>query len=170
MKNVLFTFGLCIVSTIASIAQHEHAKHTEQASQAAAPIFNDDTIGKAYALYIQLKDALVASKQYEATQVASDLQKSLLAVSGGKSAATEAGTIAHATALVDQRQAFGLLSTEMTTLIKANPLISGQLYLEYCPMANNNTGAYWLSNEKQIKNPYFGNAMLSCGVVKETIQ
>ncbi|MBA4058359.1 MAG: hypothetical protein C0490_26815, partial [Marivirga sp.] len=49
-------------------------------------------------------------------------------------------------------------------------LSMGILYLEYCPMANNNEGAYWLSNEKEIKNPYFGDKMLKCGSVKETIQ
>jgi hypothetical protein len=37
-------------------------------------------------------------------------------------------------------------------------------------MANENTGAFWLSNEKEIKNPYFGSMMLKCGSVKETIQ
>jgi hypothetical protein len=58
----------------------------------------------------------------------------------------------------------------MTTLIKSSKLSAGALYLEYCPMANNNEGAFWLSNEKQIKNPYFGDMMLTCGSVKETIQ
>ena len=58
----------------------------------------------------------------------------------------------------------------MATLVKGGKLSAGALYLEYCPMANNNEGAYWLSNEKQIKNPYFGDMMLKCGSVKETIQ
>jgi hypothetical protein len=58
----------------------------------------------------------------------------------------------------------------MATLVKGGQLSAGALYLEYCPMANGNEGAYWLSNEKQIKNPYFGDKMLKCGSVKETIQ
>jgi len=57
----------------------------------------------------------------------------------------------------------------MTTIVKGGQLEKGMLYLEYCPMANNNTGAYWLSNEKEIKNPYFGDKMLKCGSVKEMI-
>ncbi|MBL4625063.1 MAG: efflux RND transporter periplasmic adaptor subunit, partial [Flavobacteriales bacterium] len=44
------------------------------------------------------------------------------------------------------------------------------LYLEYCPMANDNNGGYWLSAEKQIKNPYFGASMLKCGEVKQEIK
>jgi hypothetical protein len=58
----------------------------------------------------------------------------------------------------------------MKTLVKDSKLATGALYVEYCPMANNNQGGFWLSNEKQIKNPYFGEAMLTCGSVKETIQ
>jgi Cu(I)/Ag(I) efflux system membrane fusion protein len=42
------------------------------------------------------------------------------------------------------------------------------LFIQYCPMANNDKGAYWLSSEQEIRNPYYGDAMLSCGeVVKE---
>ncbi len=170
MKNTLFSLALCLVASIVATAQHDHSKPAEQTTQAAAPTFKDVNVGKAYGLYIQLKDALVASKQDEAKKISGELQKSLLAISTGKVAATEAANIAYASTLADQRKAFSVLSTEMSTLIKANSLTSGQLYLEYCPMANNNEGAYWLSNEKAIKNPYFGQAMLSCGMVKETIQ
>ena len=42
------------------------------------------------------------------------------------------------------------------------------LFLQYCPMANSNQGAYWLSKEKNIKNPYYGKAMLTCGEVKKS--
>jgi Cu(I)/Ag(I) efflux system membrane fusion protein len=37
-------------------------------------------------------------------------------------------------------------------------------------MAFNNEGAYWLSDSEQIRNPYFGDKMLTCGVVKEKLQ
>ncbi|PCJ23024.1 MAG: efflux transporter periplasmic adaptor subunit [Flavobacteriales bacterium] len=43
------------------------------------------------------------------------------------------------------------------------------LYIQFCPMANDNKGGYWLSTEKKIKNPYFGKKMLKCGSVKETL-
>lgn len=169
MKNRLFIISLCLVASIAVTAQHDHSKPTEQTTQTSTPTFKDANIGKAYGLYIQLKDVLVASKQDDAKQISGELQKSLLIISSGKAAAKEAANIAYASNLADQRKAFSVLSTEMSTIIKANQLTSGQLYLEYCPMANNNEGAYWLSNEKVIKNPYFGQAMLSCGMVKETI-
>jgi hypothetical protein len=170
MKNTVFILAFSLVTSIVASAQHDHSKPSEQTTQISTPAFKDVNVGKAYGLYIQLKDALVASKQDEAKKVSGELQKSLLVINNGKVAAAEAANIAYASTLADQRKAFSLLSKEMSSLIKVNKLASGQIYLEYCPMANNNEGAYWLSNEKQIKNPYFGQAMLSCGVVKETIQ
>lgn len=43
-----------------------------------------------------------------------------------------------------------------------NPL-KQPVYVQYCPMANSNKGAEWLSLDEKIKNPYFGKAMLRCG-------
>ncbi|MBC6491569.1 hypothetical protein BC349_10955 [Flavihumibacter stibioxidans] len=44
------------------------------------------------------------------------------------------------------------------------------LYHAHCPMANNNQGALWLSESMEIKNPYFGSEMLTCGSIEEQIQ
>lgn len=44
------------------------------------------------------------------------------------------------------------------------------LFVQFCPMADSNKGAYWLSKSKDILNPYFGSMMLKCGSVKDTIE
>ena len=44
------------------------------------------------------------------------------------------------------------------------------LFVEFCPMADNDRGANWLSKNKEIKNPYFGTSMLKCGEVKDEIK
>jgi Cu(I)/Ag(I) efflux system membrane fusion protein len=44
------------------------------------------------------------------------------------------------------------------------------LYVQKCPMANSNKGAVWLSTEKEVKNPYYGDTMLTCGSVIEEIK
>lgn len=44
------------------------------------------------------------------------------------------------------------------------------LYKVFCPMYNNNEGAYWLSDSKEVKNPYFGSQMLTCGQVQEELK
>jgi hypothetical protein len=54
----------------------------------------------------------------------------------------------------------------MYTLAKAAKLSPQPVYEQYCPMKN----AYWLSSEASIKNPYYGNEMLSCGEVKDTLK
>lgn len=43
------------------------------------------------------------------------------------------------------------------------------LYRMHCPMAFDDHGADWLQNNNELKNPYFGAMMLSCGELKETI-
>jgi hypothetical protein len=170
MKTKMMTFLLAMAS-LAVYAQHDHAAHADHKDQAQTQIvFKDQNIGIAYSHYIHLKDALVASKSAEAKTVAAELRKSLGSLSNGKKAAESAGKIASGTDLDEQRKAFSTLSNEITTLVKESKLSSGAIYLEYCPMANNNEGGFWLSNEKQIKNPYFGDAMLKCGSIKETIQ
>ncbi len=40
----------------------------------------------------------------------------------------------------------------------------------FCPMVDNNKGAYWLSLSETIYNPYFGSKMLKCGSVKTIIE
>jgi Cu(I)/Ag(I) efflux system membrane fusion protein len=37
-------------------------------------------------------------------------------------------------------------------------------------MAFNDKGAYWLSDKEAIRNPYFGDKMLTCGSVEETLR
>ena len=162
---------LCLVlGSWGAYAQHDHAKKSDDKMDQSMVMFKDAKLGTAYEHYTHLKDALVASKWDEAKKGAGDLQSSLKNVSGAAAAIELASKLANATNLEEQRKIFSTLSNEMATLVKGGKLSMGMLYLEYCPMANNNTGAYWLSNEKEIKNPYFGDKMLKCGSVKEMIQ
>jgi len=71
--------------------------------------------------------------------------------------------------LKQQRNLFIQVTSGMYALVKSAKLESATYY-QYCPMANNGKGANWLSKENQIKNPYYGNQMLSCGKVVETIK
>jgi hypothetical protein len=68
-----------------------------------------------------------------------------------------------------QREEFFNLSNGTYNLIKAFKAKATDIYLQYCPMAFNDKGAGWISNQKEIRNPYFGDKMLKCGKVKETL-
>ncbi len=48
--------------------------------------------------------------------------------------------------------------------------VNQKVYEQFCPMADDNKGAYWLSLEEQIMNPYFGSKMLKCGNTESTIE
>jgi hypothetical protein len=68
-----------------------------------------------------------------------------------------------------QREHFELLSKDIYDLVKT--FGAGQiLYKDFDPMVNNGKGAFWLSETKEIKNPYMGKAMLSSGSIKEEIK
>jgi len=70
--------------------------------------------------------------------------------------------------IAHQREHFEVLSTDVNDLIT---LLGTEktLYHDFCPMANNNKGAYWLSEVEDIKNPYFGAKMMTCGSIKKQI-
>lgn len=74
-----------------------------------------------------------------------------------------AGNIKH------QREHFDMLSKDIYELVKTSA--AGELiYVDYCPMYNDNKGAMWLSETKVIKNPYLGKEMDTCGSVKEELK
>lgn len=68
-----------------------------------------------------------------------------------------------------QRSALKDLSDELYKTIKAYGLGGATAYYDHCPMAFNNSGAYWLSDNSAIRNPYFGSKMLKCGSVEEQV-
>ena len=74
-----------------------------------------------------------------------------------------AGNIKH------QREHFDMLSKDIYQLVKT--FGGGQtLYYDYCPMYNDGKGADWVSETKEIINPYLGKSMPACGTVKEELK
>ena len=61
------------------------------------------------------------------------------------------------------------LSNHLLTAIKTFGLKGKTIYYQFCPMANDVKGAYWLSESITIRNPYFGEKMIDCGENKETL-
>ncbi len=132
--------------------------------------------------YLALKNALVASNADQATIAAAQTQELLAAVDMTlvKSEAHQQwmdylgimqetlSTIKSNPTLDAQRTAFAPLSKVLYQSIRLFKVSGLDAYYQYCPMANNNQGAYWLSESKEIRNPYFGDKMLTCGSV-ETI-
>ena len=70
----------------------------------------------------------------------------------------------------EQRKYFETLSDNLIEAVEYFGVTDNTIYRQYCPMAFKDKGAYWLSSEKEIRNPYFGDMMLTCGEVKEAYQ
>ena len=77
--------------------------------------------------------------------------------------------IANTGELATQRAAFVPLSSALILAVEQFGIANTTFYQQHCPMADSNKGADWLSLEKEIRNPYYGDAMLSCGSVERTI-
>jgi hypothetical protein len=141
-------------------------------------------INKLTGNYLQIKNALIAGKATEAGDAAKNLveamkgfDKSLLTADQKKvydqyeaGLKENAEHIAQGTSDIEhQRERFADMSEGMYAVVKA--FGGGKtLYHDHCPMAKNGKGAMWLSETKEIKNPYFGEKMMECGEVEEEIQ
>ncbi len=79
-------------------------------------------------------------------------------------------TMRSSSELSAQRKVLAPFSEALHQSVKTFGISGTKAYLQYCPMALDNTGAAWLSAEKEILNPYFGDRMLRCGSTREVIE
>lgn len=132
--------------------------------------------------YFKVKNSLVNDDAAATQKAAAGIQTSLSKVDMNlvKGAAHDqwmairneiqqaAGMIAKESDIAKQRTHFSPLSQSFLALTETFGLTKDKVYKEFCPMAFDNKGAFWLSESDQIRNPYYGNAMLSCGEVIAT--
>ncbi|MEL6534378.1 MAG: DUF3347 domain-containing protein [Bacteroidota bacterium] len=120
--------------------------------------------------YLSLKDAFVASDPDEAQEKAETLMASLAEVEGMSGVEKEAHAIHNSQDIEEQREHFESLSESVYQAVSEADGLNKTLYRQYCPMAFDNKGAFWISDSDKVRNPYFGDAMLKCGSVKEVIE
>ena len=198
MRKTIILLSLALVSW-GAFAQHDHSKmnhstdgHSTMESKKTNKNMVESTIKveqskSASAIidnYLALKDALVQDDSKNAASIGKKLfdafakfdisaqakqqQKELTEIIEDASEHAEhisenSKDIGH------QRKHFEILSKDIKDLV----IITGSdrtLYQSFCPMYNNNKGGAWLSNSKEIKNPYFGSKMLKCGSVQQEIK
>ena len=156
MKKYVLTFAFVVFGIAASKAQ---AGNTQ--------------ISKLYQNYIAVKSALASDDDKKTTATANEFLKTMnsinaktIEVSKINTLKASAKNIASAKSIAEQRKSFYALSDEMIAIANENKLSDKTIFVQYCPMAKGS----WLSNEKQIVNPYYGSSMLSCGTVKSEIK
>ena len=138
-------------------------------------VFND---------YIEMKDNLVDEKTDKVIMASKNLLQNLSKVDMKlleendahshwmtlqKDIKSTTNAISKTADIIIQRNHFKELSSNLINAIQIFG-INKKVYVEFCPMANSNQGAYWLSKEEKVINPYFGEAMLTCGEVKQIIE
>ncbi|HMT74838.1 MAG TPA: DUF3347 domain-containing protein [Chitinophagaceae bacterium] len=157
MKKILLAFAL----TAITFAQTGFAQDSTKAQ--SSPLLTS---------YYTLKDALVSSNSTMAAASAesfikalNDIDKETVKDESRAALLSDASSISQTKDLKVQREKFATLSANMFALAKTVKLSAQPVYQQYCPMKK----ASWLSDNKAIKNPYYGSAMLTCGSVKETL-
>lgn len=118
--------------------------------------------------YMTLKDALVQTDAAAAKSAAADLSNVLGNENTDNELINAANVIASSDDVAAQRTQFKIVTDGLIASLKANGIEDG-VYLQFCPMTFDNTGANWLSMSDQIRNPYFGDKMLKCGKVIEEL-
>ncbi|TPN87298.1 DUF3347 domain-containing protein [Aquimarina algicola] len=144
---------------------NKNSDSVTETAKSAELTFNDNKVGKQFQHYIHLKTALVNSDFNEAQSGA----KMLMGNTDDADLKGMLSKISETNDIEVQRTIFSDVTEKMTDVV-AESLSSGEVYKQFCPMAFNNKGGYWLSKEEEIRNPYFGNKMLKCGKVTETLK
>ena len=128
--------------------------------------------------YLKMKDAFVASDAGQVSAFAKTTLEKLKTISTDDLGTMEKqhltksiemlDAIANNDNLENQRAHFVILNENIVPIAMSIEN-STNYYIQKCPMANNNKGAVWLSMEEEIRNPYYGDAMLTCGSVIDSL-
>ena len=154
---------------VVTIDNSVESKETYAVAQLDAE-FHDSKVETVFKQYLLVENALInTDAKYAALESAKlqsiveelemkidvDIHKSII-------------TMAETEDIALQREKFEVVSEWMEKSLEG-ALKSGTIYKQYCPMAFNNKGAFWLSTSKDVLNPYFGDKMLKCGRVDAEI-
>jgi hypothetical protein len=129
--------------------------------------FSSGQMDRVFEEYQKLRVALVASEAGDAREAAGRLAEAL----GDDQAEvmTISNSIAATGELEEQRTFFSDLTAALEPFFRQN-LVGGEIYQQFCPMAFEGKGGYWISDKEEIRNPYYGDRMLTCGKVTEIIK
>ncbi|MFY0654361.1 MAG: DUF3347 domain-containing protein [Cyclobacteriaceae bacterium] len=188
MKKQLI-IALCLIVTTGAYAQHDHSKMDHSKHSRMEDSF---TVSKDF--QVQLNQVFTATKgltesfidgnskdvSKEAGKVKSVLTKVDMKLLTSKEAHmswmmnlkemnTALDKLSGSTEIDAQKKEYAKFNDALYKSIKSFGLGGNTAYYQHCPMALDNQGGYWLSQDKEIRNPYLGSKMLKCGSTKETL-
>jgi hypothetical protein len=187
--TVFAFFTQCTSKKEATATESNNMETKSESVESNTPQFEVDAsfqqqLAQVFNSYVSLKDAFfssdvnkISSDASTTTQLLNKVDMKLISgaahndwmtyLSSMQSALKE---IESQTDIEAQRIAFSTLSDNLYKSIKAFGLGGKEAFYEFCPMAFNNEGGYWLSDKEQIQNPYFGEKMPTCGSVVEKLE
>ncbi|NAS31445.1 DUF3347 domain-containing protein [Flavobacteriaceae bacterium R38] len=177
-KTILILSVLSIIScskkkekaeTVESNSEKQATTSEKNGALALNVDFSDKRYNDVYKHYIAIKDGLVNSDKDAVKKGSGEIGTAFANLGVEQSLMDAIAEMIRTDDIEVQREEFSALSNELTEILSKAHIKSGKIYKQYCPMAFNSEGAYWLSTEKEIRNPYFGDAMLKCGEVKAEI-
>ncbi len=169
-----FTVFLSMATLVACSSRTTETASAEQDSTAAdtrtekADMIKQDMLSDVADGYLKIKNALVAS-EFEQAHAGS---VELLGVVNATEMPDVQQRVKEMANMIDpeaQIVYFDSLSVALYEYLQRQSGNHRTLYKQYCPMAFDNRGAFWLSSSEEIKNPYFGDKMLHCGQVEEEV-
>lgn len=162
------------------IQPQEDSNSSEDQMNMTLPDTFQKEFEKGFPAYLKLKDALVASNSKQvaihAKATLEIWQRPNFSDLGAMERAHLDKSIEMLEAITkeenlkDQRAHFVILNENMVAIASELKALGNTLYVQQCPMANSNKGAVWLSAEKEIRNPYYGDVMLTCGSVIDSLR
>jgi uncharacterized protein (DUF885 family) len=193
MKTILFT-GFLAITMLFSACADNSGKTNESAANNKDSLTPSVSVNKGstsslttkeiVSAYLNLKNALTNDNGKEAADAANGIKASLEKMNTGSFTTDQKKTYedvkddlkehaehiaSNSTNISHQREHFDMMSQDMIDLVKSTGSTQ-TLFKDFCPMYNNNKGASWLSETKEIKNPYLGKKMPTCGEIKEEIK
>jgi len=169
MKKYLLISAITLATAFSACQPSGKNNQATTESKDSTTVALTDT-AKVYNAYLQVKDNLVNTDGKAAQQSADVLAKNLSNIKGCTEAEELAKRIAATDDVKSQRILFLQVSQDIIPLVKGMKSPKAPIYVAYCPMANEGKGGYWLTAQKEIKNPYYGKDMLECGEIKEEIK
>lgn len=183
---ILTATGCNSSNTTNSASESSSAPATKEPVHSKLSTENTQALMGTVSKYYALKNALVATKATRADSAANELISSAeqLQVSLQKDSANMPAIKLYIDSIISQskmitsmmdetcekkRIYFEVVSRNMYAMLKSVELKNAHVYHQFCPMAFNDKGAYWLSGESEILNPYFGKKMLECGEVTDSM-
>ncbi|MBO6793133.1 MAG: efflux RND transporter periplasmic adaptor subunit [Balneolaceae bacterium] len=152
----------------------DHSDHQTQHASTIPEEFKNQ-LKDVVSHYLSMKDAFVESNSNQASASATEMLNSLsevdMALLKGDTHLEWMRFLSELTTHIKeisgnpidkQRAAFSKLSPKLIEVVKHFE-INGVFYQQFCPMSNDGEGAYWLSEQEEIANPYFGSQMHNCG-------